>query len=1042
MDSDTPLTRRCKWALLLVMLTSGAACDRRQAGQLSVDNQWRQVLGTPEIHAQLVAANPRQPAGFILGASPPGTLLSTDNGGTTWAKALLPELGTTVIGDLVVSPHDPHLFFLAGGNGKIFQSPDAGKNWSTLIPAESSNGFHFATVPLVVSAPSAPQIIYAMRQGAGLFKSADRGIGWQFLAQAGVRTASALAVHPTDPLTVYLGEGGHAPDGASILRRSRDGGVSWETVLIVDKAGDIGAITVVPGQPDTVYLVTAGVRPQIWVSNTGGDTWTQMSRDFRFLTIHTLALHPSDSASIVVDTWGGGLFRTIDGGASWTALSHAPTRSASAILLSPHDARTIYLGDRLSPKLYRTGDDGKTWETVFDAGDEYYRVLTAAVSPSHPGVVYLSLFRKRGLPMAGDVFRIEDGKASVISQSLTRLAVSIAVDPRDEKTIYLVQHGSGLVKSSDAGKSWTKLSTQEKGIPSYIPFGFFGVVVDRQSPDTVYLFGGSDVIDNSLRPSGADPEVMHTVYKSVDGGSSWRNLNDGNLGQKSGPVKSLAVSPVDGNRLFIATPSGILRSLDGGEHWQSAGWPTKEVQPTAVALSRDGTQLVASTAGGGVFRARIDLKTGALDWTTTDALQTVVVKPRLLVGAADPMTLYASAFPGGTYKSTDGGSSWTEQNFGMANTTPLDPYRQGGYQIVGSPQANVLYLGLHGKGIYRSRDSAGTWWQANGVNGTLRDKPITAVVVDGANLGTVVVATERGVYRSTNSGQNWEPLNAGLDTLDIRSLTLAGDGTLYAGTAGYGVFRLAPGAPQWTRLGSLDVSTRERRIIRFDPANDETLLIGADPGGFWKSEDAGQSWREVNWGLRRDGAFALAFHPTEPSVVIAGTRDGIVRSSDAGETWSAVGDDLAAGYWIYDIAFDPRTPGVVYACGRLADGGDPLSAPTGVVIKSVDGGAHWAPITAELKLDQVFSRVLVDAFDSRIVYLWGAKHGVAVSRDAGLSWNPWRDGLPGVMPPVDGIADASIRPLALSANGRHLLLIVPGAGVFRRTALGAITLGD
>ncbi|HHN93196.1 MAG TPA: hypothetical protein ENK17_00345, partial [Anaerolineae bacterium] len=381
---------------------------------------------------EIVAVPPASGAGtggeppvYITG---PWDILKTTDRGQTWSH-LLREGMHPVPDELVASPHDADTLWYVSDVGQIYITEDGGETWTKLndpftVPdpdpfsdwaPDYETNFRFGSVYALAPAPSDPNILYALKNGFGLMKSSDAGQGWQFLNQSLVDYTYALAVHPTDPDIVYSGYNPKPFQDWAMVRRSTDGGLSWQTVLSLPHSSGVTSVVIDPHDPETIYAGSAGQGGAVWVSRDGGETWANLDERLNFTNVHVLTADPNDPDVAYAGVWGGGTFKTDDGGQSWARLPDDPTISASAILVDPADSDTVYLADRTAPRLYRSTDGGATWETWFDAGAGYYRVLSAALAPG--GVLYASIFGYGG-PMDGDLFRIENGAGVTVTAAL------------------------------------------------------------------------------------------------------------------------------------------------------------------------------------------------------------------------------------------------------------------------------------------------------------------------------------------------------------------------------------------------------------------------------------------------------------------------------------------------------------------------------------------------------------------------------------------------------------------------------------------------
>jgi len=982
---------------------------------------------------------------FAASALAEGTFKTTDFG-NTWINVTDGGITHPWADEMVFSPHDPDTVWEVADVAEVFQTTDGGETWDKIINPYGK-GFRFGSIYALAPAPSESSVIYALKNGFGIFKSTDGGVRWDFLNKSNIDYTYSIAVHPNNHNIVYSGYQPKPFEDWSMVRQTDDGGASWRTALHVSNASAITSVAIDPNSPDTVYAGSTGKVGQIWASYNAGDDWRVLNEHFNFTNIHVLTTDPNNPDIAYAGVWGGGTFKTEDGGKSWGRLSNDPTTSASAILVDPTNSNIIYLADRTSPRIYRTTNGGATWETYFSAGESYYRVLAAALAPNNPNIMYVSIFGVNG-PFTGDLFRIEAGNAEIKTGDLPYLPLVIAIDPVDADTIYAILHAGGIYKTKDGGLNWRFLSSHDSGLPQSPEIGYNNLVIDPANSNVLYLLGGNDIVNNSLSPTGADPSVMYTVYKSIDGGINWINLNDGNLGTISNSIKGLAISPVDQNVLFIGTLNGIFRSKDSGSSWSNISAGLGYRHTAGIGLSNDGSRLFAPLLGGGVYAGDVGTVNYDVNWDENSNLTVDIFHIQLMVDPTDSLKLYASAYPGGVFKSIDGGQSWTESNFGMATVEIDDPNHQGYYAFAIAPsKPDLLYLGLYGCGMYKSEDGSGTWRPINGLGQTMRGKPITALVVDPDNANIVYVATEDSIYRTIDGGLHWSAFNNDLYSHDIRTIAMGRDKTLYAGSRGYELFSCKKNNTAWYQVNAFgkfgsDWSVWDRPLYQytsllFHPINPEVIYIGTFPAGIYKSTDGGNSWLEKNVGWTNDGAFTLVFHPENPQIIYAGTYNGVNRSIDGGAHWEMWDNGWPDEQWVFSIAFDSRDSKIMYACSKNGENkGNGDDGFHGTVMKSLDGGASWFPITSGLNIDQEFYNIIVDEFEPNTLYLATQREGVFISNDTGSSWQQWNDGLTNAVAGTNGNNVTDI--LVLSNDGRHLFFGSAGSGVFRRPTVSNI----
>jgi photosystem II stability/assembly factor-like uncharacterized protein len=1001
---------------------------------------WRPVNnGLNNTHIALVAPHPTDPATLYAVPADGGSMFKSTNYGDNWTQLENNDLNYKV-GNLVVDLNHPDTIYQLTSNARALRSDDGGATWSATWP-----DLRFSSISALATTPFTPTVLYANKSGLGLFRSDDGGESWRLLSEAEIDTTYALAVHPDNPDFILSGDA-----KAANMHRSKDGGDTWDIALQVPDASRVTSVAFdprvtpffgrgkEPADPTRLYAASVGSRGTLWFSNDAGDSWQTLDDDLSFADVRvlTVPLHRPGTAYAAV--WGGGNWRTNDGGQSWQRLPGDPATSAAAIAVDPGNHNIVYIADGGVPHLYRSTDDGHTWELLFDAGPDYEQLTALALAPSDPTILYVSAQRSGDDPDGGAVFRVEtnlplDENAVEINNNLPGVPVSLAVHRRDPRRIFAALHNGGVWKTVDDGASWRQVKS---GLPE---IGFSHIAIDPIFPETLFLTG-SDL------PLADSPDKVYGIWKSSDDGNTWTKIGGRTFGRASGPIRAIAFHPDDQQVMYAAGEGGVYVSPDRGETWTVINGRVPFTPMKAV--STDGQTLYAGSAGAGVFAGTIHPLIHTADWMPKSHLSIPSANIQLVLHPADPLTLYASAFPGGVYKTTDGGATWREHNLGLPSLAVADPPRQGHYALAIAPSApEVLYAGLYGHGVYRSDDGAATWWPVYGEEETLRDAQVEALLIHPDDDDIVYIATTEGIWRTDDGGQSWAQFGEGLPAGgDARTLALEADGQLYAGTRGYGVYsrdtsrQAADDA--WTQLPELDddVDTSRQQVsLLIHPHDSNTLYAGSSRSGIYKTTDGGLTWREYNVGLGNESVLSLALYPGDddaprPDILYTGSTDGIARSVDGGATWHPRSADWPPQQRVASIAFDPTDPNIVYACAK--NDAEPEQAG-GTIKKSTDGGASWFEITTGLDTAQTFYQILVDRLDPNVVYLATGQDGVYISRDGGATWSSWNEGLWNRV--AGGSGGTATRVLQLSADGRLLYFGTDGSGVWRRPAAGAQT---
>jgi photosystem II stability/assembly factor-like uncharacterized protein len=1004
---------------------------------------WRNInQGIDSLNIALIATHPQDPATLYAAAPTGSTLFKSSDYGDHWTRV---ENGATgpVTGHgtaaLLLDPQQPARLYQLLDDARAFQSDDAGATWAASWP-----GFRLSDVESLVTVPSDPNILYASEGGRGLFRSDDGGATWRMVPGVpGVHTA-ALAVHPADPNFVLSGEMG------GVVRRSRDGGRTGQIVLEVDGAAAITSVAIdprvepyfprgkQPADPTRLYAASSGSRGQVWYSNDAGEAWKPLNPAFNFTNVRVLAAAPRRPGVVYAAVWGGGTWRTQDAGQTWERVPGDPALSAAGVAIDPTNENVIYIADATAPRIYRSVDGGDHWETVFDGAGSYEHMGALALAPSDPNVLYASAYVDAVDAAAGDLLRI-DASASpgenmrTATGDLPGIPTTLAVHRGDSRRVYAGVPGAGLWKTLDDGATWRQMYGAMAGAT------FTELVVDPVWPDILFAAGGEYSQPEGEGSASPDPDALFGIWKSTDDGATWTRVGATTFGRSSGPVRAIAFHPDDDRVMYAAGEGGVYLSPDRGETWTAINGRLPFFPMNALAS--DGATLYAGTSGAGVFEGAIHPLIHTADWEDESHLAVPIYHIQIALHPGAPEILYASAYPGGVYRTLDGGATWHALNRGLPSFPVTDPWRQGYYALALAPSApDVLYLGLYGRGVFRSIDGGRTWRPAYGAGAELHAAKIASLLVHPDDPNVIFAATEEALWRSVNAGESWADFGPGLPNGDAQVLALGGQDRLYAAIRGYELFTrgafLLEEQSTWTQLPPLGGRTAPRpggnqeppyqhTTLLSPPGQPDTLYVGTFPGGVYMSTDAGLTWRERSAGLGTGGVLAMLAHPQDPRILYAGTTSGLARSVDGGATWHAWDSGWPAQQWVTDIAIDATNPQNLYAC----TGGE---GRRGVVMKSTDGGAVWREITTGLSPEQGFVAILVDRFDPSVLYLATRRDGIFISHDAGESWTSWNEGL---WNPVAGAGEQPVADvLAPSADGRLLYFGTAGSGVWRRPA--------
>jgi len=577
--------------------------------------------------AVALAVDPRRPTRILIGAEA-GVFMSTD-GGTSWK----PD-GLTFVNSIWIDPSQPDTLYASSSSTSprgFYRTLDGGSNWSRL-------NLPISTIELVAFAVGPDGTVFIGFSSGGIFLSRDRGESWTPDGQSPPPFSQlrSLVVDPTTPTTVYAST-------SSGLFRSADSGGSWE----LRGGGSPSSLAIDPTNSAVLY---AGAQGGVWKTVDTGRTWQPLGVGPPFAgpshssSIIALAIDPQNPATIYSGTvgysgtFGQGLFRSEDGGATWARSDKGlPGLLVTALAVDTVSPAVVYAGTVSgyfslpgsgAAVVYKSRNAGADWKETGAA--DLDSITALAIDPVTPTTLYVGTYCDalgiilnrfcKTPPLSGELRKSIDGGVSWSTVLSGRIS-SLAIDPHSSETLYVGMGcvnnlGCRNVKSTDGGITWVDLEGLPEGFPEAARFLLdrFGVlyVVSSTGPASSRVFKSTDggaswsATDVDLPVYGlvidaSSPERLYATattghFKSTDGGSSWSATG------LSLHVLDLAIDPRNPDVLYAATSgSGVLRSLDRGSTWQAinAGLPGLVVYK--IVIESTGTYLHAATDAGGVY---------------------------------------------------------------------------------------------------------------------------------------------------------------------------------------------------------------------------------------------------------------------------------------------------------------------------------------------------------------------------------------------------------------------------------------------------------
>jgi photosystem II stability/assembly factor-like uncharacterized protein len=604
----------------------------------------------------------------------------------------------------------------------------------------------------VIVNPITPTTVYAHSIDVGLFRSRNGGESWTLVYAPGVHH---LAMDPFTTTTIYW-------ESAEGLYRSDDEGDTWTPL------GVWGAPYPHPTISGTVY-VGGG---DLWMSEDRGQTWVTMTNGLTDTGVAALAIHPTDSMTMALATENGHVFRSTDGGESWTYAS-TPVDYPSSLAFNP------WMDNKLWISAGCFSGDNSTFKNTTVSYTEWVSMALPPVNdidfapPGWGSVLSQTVFAADCFASA---YRTTDGGDTWDTFGPQGAGGnSIALHPTDPNTIYSASWWDGVFKTTNGGDTWRVV---QEGLTAVVPRQLTPV---PGQPDVVYAL--------TQRPEA--------IYKTEDGGHIWRILP---ITQTYGRrVEAIAVDPITPTRTYAgASRDPGLRihiSDDGGETWPRF----VPITPTEQYSDCDGLFLDVLLAhpkqrglllagvnhnyqGGGFFYnlGTIYRSTDHGEhWTHMTITQEISTVTDLAFDTLTPTFAYAATAGqtggSGLYRSTDGGQMWSRIG---ADEPALDCVE---HLAVEQDSDHRVFAQTCTDGLYVSADHGESWTQ---IASWLMAEQILCTDEDPSVL---YVARTSGLIRSVDGAQSWSRAAGALGYVPIYSLatvTATNRVILYAGTIG------------------------------------------------------------------------------------------------------------------------------------------------------------------------------------------------------------------------------------------------------------------
>src|SRR5579864_4968787 len=664
------------------------------------------------------------------------------------------------------------------------------------------------------------------------------------------------------------------------------------------RGGRVLAVAGVPGDPDTYYF--GGVAGGVWKSTNGGVTWTPVFDREPVASIGSIAIAPSDPNVIYVGTgeacirgdisYGDGVYKSVDGGKTWTNVGLKDTRHIGKVIVDPHNPNVVFvaaLGHAYGPNpergIFRSTDGGKTWEKVLYKDDKTGGI-DVTFDGANPHVLFASLWEAYRTPWS-----LSSGGP-----------------------------GSGLYKSTDGGSSWKRL--EGNGLPKGI-LGRIGVSVSGADSNVVYAL-------IEAKEGG--------LYRSEDGGEHWSLVNpDHRFRQRAWYFTRVWADPKSANTIYIAN-TGLFHSIDGGKTFEVVPAPHGDHHALWIDPN-DPNRLINGNDGGATIS--VD---GGKNWTTQNNQPTA----QFYHVAADNDFQYR------VYGSQQDNSSLgirTRSDHGYIDRPDWDSVGGGesGYIVADPRDSNIVYADDEGPILTRfdrrtsQAQSIQEWPEDPNGHPAAEQKyryTWTMPIVISTHNPDVIYHTAQYVFRSTDSGRTWTAISPDL-TRNDKSKQQDSGGPI-----------------------TKDQYTVEYYDVIFalteSPKQEGILWAGSDDGLVQLTRDGGKTWTNVTpkgipeWAmvsLIESSPFdAATAYVAVDAHKLDNFKPYIFKTNDFGKTWTSITTGLPDNSYVHAVHEDPKRKGLLYA-----------GTETGIWV-SFEDGSNWQPLQLNLPPTPIHDMVIHD----------------------------------------------------------------------------------
>ena len=895
------------------------------------------------------------------------------------------EIGPALMGgriaDLAVVESKPQVFYIATGTGGVWKTENHGTSWTPLFDDQPTSSIGDVTLDqsnpnLVWVGTGEPQNRQSSGWGNGVYKSTDAGNTWRHMGLDATKNIGRILIHPRNPDIVYVAAVGDlwGPNEERGVFRTHDGGETWENVLHIDEHTGAIDLAMDPGDPNTIFAAMYQRQRTGWGFNGGGP--------------------------------GSGLYRTFDGGDSWTELTEGlpeGDKGRIGVDIFRQDGNVVYAlveADARSPGagffggggggqsqsgLYRSLDRGDSWEKMSNTNPRPMYYSQVRIDPTNVDRIYV---------LGGNLMVSDDGGRTFRSDGAAQVHVdhhALWINPNDPDHLILGSDG-GVVASWDGTAHWRMFDN--------LPLGqFYAIGFDMRDP--YYVCGGLQDNDPWCGPSNtrsfhgirhqdwyetAYGDGFFTIVDPTDSTIVFSESQNGNMnrydlttGEKTpmrpitGPRADgdtaktyrfnwnspLQLSPHDPATVYLGA-NYLLRSRDRGMSWEEVGGLdlTKQIDRNELEIM-----------GVPGSEPQMSVNDGISTYGNLTAFAESPLTPGLLwVGTDD----------GNVQVSRDDGATWTN----VADRIPDLPERTYVSRLEPSHHAEGrVYASFDGHRnadyaayVYVSEDYGDSWRR---ITDGLPDGWSVNVITEHHRAPNLLfVGNEVGVFVSVDRGEQWAQLKNNLPVVPVDDILIhPRDNDLLVGTHGRSFWILADVSPlehlsaetlaeagrifpqaretimwaqrgDWPFTGATYSAPNPPRgtLIRYYLRDAQATPMAEEEG---EEGDGSEDGDEAGAGDGGDMADGTPAEESTFALTITASDDTHIRTLEAP---SEAGVNEVVWDWRMDAPYEPEGPQGPVGFGQPGTPQGPVAMPGVYTVSMTVGGETWSS-TVEIQAD-------------------------------------------------------------------------------------------